>query len=278
MTLICRYRLSIHKTPSLLFSLVHLHLHLNEPGVRVPGQPVGNHPRVSDQAPRLLSPALRTLARPVLAVQRRHGRQQDVRDVPPHLITQLSEGGHGHVHRGVRHRHQLDPGQRVQTLTQLAAVIEVEEGREVQQQEESAGVVTARHHTGHLVPLGDGDGLPLYPVPPRLGGGGQRDHLGQERVQQTDNLGVFAGQVIELDGVLQHAALLAVPGHHVDDVHGVHEAAKLVHQPRRPAAVSHQGAEEQVKLPALKDELPDAGHEEIVPVPALHVSQEVEVL
>merc|ERR1719154_937970 len=258
--------------------LVHLDLHLHQPGVGVPRQSVGDHAGVGDQAPGLLPHVVRPLARLVLTVERRHGRQQNVRDVPPHLVTQLSEGGHGHVHRGARHRHQLDPGQGVEALTQLASVVEIKEGGEVQQQEEGAGVVSTSHHSRHLVPLGDGDGLSLYPVPPGLGGGGQGNHLRQERIKETDHLGVFAGQVVELHRVLQHAALLAVPGHHVDDVHSVHEAAKLVHQPRRPAAVSHEGAQEKIKLPALQHQLPDTRHEEVVPVAAPHVPQEVEVL
>ena len=89
---------------------------------------------------------------------------------------------------------------------------------------------------------------------------------------------VLAGQVVQLDGVLQQAALLAVPRHHVDDVRGVHQTAKLVHEARGAAAVRHEGAQQQVKLPALEHELAHAGHEEVVPLAALHLPQEVEVL
>ena len=120
--------------------------------------------------------------------------------------------------------------------------------------------------------------MSLDPVSPGLGGGWRGDHLRQQRVQQGHHLGVLGGQVVQLHRVLQHPSLLAVPGNHLDDVRGVHESSELVHQARGPTAVSHERAQEEIKLSALQDKFTHAGHEQIVSLAPLHLSQEVEVL
>lgn len=66
--------------------LTHLDFHLHKPGICISWQPVGNHTSISYQAPGLLS--YRLLRHPAreLVVERRHGGQQDVGDVPSDLV------------------------------------------------------------------------------------------------------------------------------------------------------------------------------------------------
>ena len=65
-----------------------------------------------------------------------HGSDQDVRQVPPHILTQQSEGRHPLVDLTAGQRHQLQFGQSVQRFLQFPPVEKVKEGGEVKQEEQ----------------------------------------------------------------------------------------------------------------------------------------------
>ena len=77
----------------------------------------------------------------ILAVQCRHRSHQDVGKVASYVLAKKSERRHSLVHLIARHGHQLQLGQRVQSLFQLATVEEVEEGGEVEEEEQGGSRV-----------------------------------------------------------------------------------------------------------------------------------------
>ena len=77
----------------------------------------------------------------ILAVQCRHRSHQDVGKVASHVLAKKSERRHSLVHLVARHRHQLQLGQRVQSLFQLATVEEVKEGGKVEEEEQGGSCV-----------------------------------------------------------------------------------------------------------------------------------------
>ena len=95
---------------------------------------------------------------------------------------------------------------------------QVKERHEVQQEEHGGGVIPGGGVAQRPVATGDLHALTLQTVSPGLWHGRLGDDLRQELVEQLDDALVLAGQVVEADAVLEHAAVLAVGGNGFDDL------------------------------------------------------------